>query len=82
MSIRPKTNKRGGTGVTGKGTITKMSDTGQAVVAHDQSLCVKGLDPNQKTKTGLIATNDGSVKLGQGQWVGQTRSLYCPSLTQ
>lgn len=44
-------------------------------------LCLRGLGPNQKTKTGLMAKNDGSVKGGTGSVGGPDEVFVLPFTT-
>lgn len=44
-------------------------------------LCLGGLGPNQKTKTGLIARNDGLEKGGTGSVGGPDEVIALPFLT-
>lgn len=81
MSSRPKTNKRGGQGGTGRGPSRRRATQASQLYPMISPLCLGGLGPNQKTKTGLIARNDGLEKGGTGSVGGPDKVIALPFLT-
>lgn len=78
LSSRPKTNKRGGQGGTGRGLSQRWVTQPNQLYPMISPLCLRGPGPNQKTKTGLMAKNDSSVKGGMGSVGGPDKVFVLP----
>lgn len=79
LGSRPKTNRSGGQGGTGRGLSQWWGTRPNQLYPMISPLCPRGLGPNQKTKTGLMANNDGSVKGGTGSVGGPDKVFVLPS---